>query len=191
MRIGLPPHVYGGSSIRIPNFLNPLSRVEIFEYACIRNNSRIFLSHDVTRSSPVLYRKYSRWLPSAMFRFFNFFALILSFTMCVQLNPSIITVLFWGFFPCWTDKLDAINKLKKRTNAWWDNFVSETLKIKFSHEPRITFQISWRAKSESGYVWTSKFDLNTTCGGENFWIRKEKVQVQIQKYPDTCERAGP
>ena len=68
-------------------------------------------------------------------------------------------------------------------NIYW-----RRLKIKFSHEPRTTFQISWRAESESGYVWTSKFDLNTTCGGENFWIRKEKVQVQIQKYPDTCER---
>ena len=28
------------------------------------------------------------------------------------------------------------NKLNKRTNAWWDNFVSETV-FEFSHEPRI------------------------------------------------------
>ena len=62
--------------------------------------------------------------------------------------------------------------------------------IKFSREPRITFQISWRAESESGYVWTSKFDLTTTCEGENFWIHKEKVQVQIKKNPDTSERTG-
>ena len=68
-------------------------------------------------------------------------------------------------------------------NIYW-----RRLKIKFSHETRITFQISWRAESESGNLWTSKFDLKTTCGGENVWIRKEKVQVQIQKYPDTCER---
>ena len=36
-------------------------------------------------------------------------------------------------------------------------------------------QISRRAESESRYVWTSKLDLNTTCGREIFWIRKETV----------------
>ena len=37
--------------------------------------------------------------------------------------------------------------------------------IKFSHEPKIALQISWRTESEPGYVWKGKFDLNTdTCG---------------------------
>ena len=38
-------------------------------------NPNISLPLDVTRSSPVLYREYSRWLPSAMLRFFTFFFL--------------------------------------------------------------------------------------------------------------------
>ena len=48
--------------------------------------------------------------------------------------------------------------------------------IKFSREPKIALlQISWRTESESGYVWTGKFDLNTdTCGRGNFWILKEE-----------------
>ena len=35
-----------------------------------------------------------------------------------------------------------------------------------------------------GYVWTSKFDLNTdTCGRGNFWIQKEEVaESQISGY---------
>jgi len=49
------------------------------------------------------------------------------------------------------------------------------LALKFSHEPKIALQISWRTESESGYVWTGEFELNTdTCGRGNFWIRKEK-----------------
>ena len=49
---GFRPHLSGESGIRIRNFLNPLSRVEIFKYAV--------KSGDVTISSPVLY---SRWRP--------------------------------------------------------------------------------------------------------------------------------
>ena len=51
------------------------------------------------------------------------------------------------------------------------------LAIKFSREPKIALlQIDWGTESESGYVWTGKFDLNTdTCGRGNFCrIRKEK-----------------
>ena len=50
-------------------------------------NPSIFLSLDITRSSPVLHREYSRWLPSAMFLFFSFFLLISSLTTCMPLNP--------------------------------------------------------------------------------------------------------
>ena len=53
--------------------------------------------------------------------------------------------------------------------------VKQTGDLKFSRESKIALQISWRTESESGYVWTGKFDLNTdTCGRGNFWIRKEK-----------------
>ena len=60
------PHVSGESGIRIRNFLNPLSRVEKFEYAMnsescgryIRTIRTFFLSSDVTRWSSVLYREY-------------------------------------------------------------------------------------------------------------------------------------
>ena len=52
----------GESGIRIPNFLNPRPRMEIFEYvmnpeSCGRQMRIFFLSRDVTRSSPVLYRE--------------------------------------------------------------------------------------------------------------------------------------
>ena len=55
------PHVSGESGIRIRNFLNPLSRVEKFEYAMnsescgryIRTIRTFFLSSDVTRWSSV------------------------------------------------------------------------------------------------------------------------------------------
>ena len=45
--------------VRIRNLFNPLSRVEIFEYAMnpeiVDVRSGIFLSGDVTKSSPILY----------------------------------------------------------------------------------------------------------------------------------------
>ena len=55
------PHVSGEFGLRIRNFLNPLSRVEIFEYAtstasCGRSNPEIFVSADVTVSEPVFNR---------------------------------------------------------------------------------------------------------------------------------------
>ena len=60
---GFRPQVPGESCIRIRNFLNPLSRVEFFEYAmnpesCGRYIRTFFLSSDVTRWSPVLYREH-------------------------------------------------------------------------------------------------------------------------------------
>ena len=52
-------HVSGESGIQIRNFLNPLSRMEIFETEIVSTlNPDIFLFSDVTRSSPVLYREY-------------------------------------------------------------------------------------------------------------------------------------
>ena len=57
-------------------------------------------------------------------------------------------------------------------NIYW-----RILAIKFLQEPKIALPISWRTESESGYVWTGKFDLNTdTCGRENFLIRGIKVR---------------
>ena len=47
----------------------------------------------------------------------------------------------------------------------WHSLYWRGLAIKFSHEPKIALQISWRTESESEYVWKGKFDLNTdTCG---------------------------
>ena len=59
------PHVSVEQGIWIRNFLNLLSREEIFESAMNPEivwtlNPDILLSTDVTRASPVLYREYSR-----------------------------------------------------------------------------------------------------------------------------------
>ena len=52
----------------------------------------------------------------------------------------------------------------------------------------LPYQYSQRSSGyqrECGNVWTGKFYLKMdTCGRGNFWIGKEKLQ--IQKYPDTC-----
>ena len=52
-----------------------------------------------------------------------------------------------SFFDGETDELDSVNKLKERTSARWDHFVSETahssrLARKFSYEPNTALQIS-------------------------------------------------
>ena len=52
-----------------------------------------------------------------------------------------------SFFDGGTDELDSVNKLKERTSARWDHFVSETahssrLARKFSYEPNTALQIS-------------------------------------------------
>ena len=90
------------------------------------------------------------------------------------------------FFPCRTNELDAVNR--------WGNFVMQwnsywrRLAIKFSHEPKTALQISWLTESESGYVWTAKFDLNTdTCGRGK--IESAKKSLRIQKYPTRMDGA--
>ena len=71
---GSHPHVSCESGMRIRNFLNPLSRVQIFEYGmnpelCGRQIRIFFLSGDVTRSSPVIYRdRYSKMQTSRALR---------------------------------------------------------------------------------------------------------------------------
>ena len=50
------------------------------------------------------------------------------------------------------------------------------LAIKFSLEPKIALQISWRTESESGYVWAWKF------------LNPERKICGFKKYPDTSER---
>ena len=61
-----------------------------------------------------------------------------------------------------------------RTSAWWDNFVNP----------------QW-IRSESEYVWTGEFDINTLWS-HNVWTRiffiAGKKKLRIQKYPDTCGR---
>ena len=46
-------------------------------------------------------------------------------------------------------------------------------------------------RSESEYVWTGEFDMNTLWS-HNVWTRifsyPEKKKLRIQKYPDTCGR---
>ena len=60
--------------------------------------------------------------------------------------------------------------------------------IKFSREPKIALQISWRTESESGYVLTGKFDywIRTRVDVEIF--ESSKKNLPIQKCPDTSGR---
>ena len=62
------------------------------------------------------------------------------------------------------------------------------LAIKFSRESKIALQISWRTESESGYVWTGKFDywIRTRVDVEMF--ESAKKNLRIKKYPDTSGR---
>ena len=58
-----------------------------------------------------------------------------------------------------------------RTSVWWDNFVNP----------------QW-IRSESEYVWTGEFDMNTLWS-HSVWTRiSGKKKLRIQKYPDTCGR---
>ena len=62
---------------------------------------------------------------------------------------------------------------------------------KTSHKPNImlVLEISWvtSIKSEPGYVWLGKFDLNTLrVDVEIFEFAKD--DLRIHKYPDTCGR---
>ena len=56
------------------------------------------------------------------------------------------------------------------------------LAMKFSREPKIALlQISWRTESESGYVWTGKFDLNTDmCGRLDGGYRYDRTAISIK-----------
>ena len=71
----------------------------------------------------------------------------------VMLSPLIMPnsgSIFWSFFQCRTDELDAVkirNSARQfcRWNSYW-----RRLAIKVSHEPKIALQISWRTESESG-----------------------------------------
>ena len=55
-------------------------------------NPYFFLSSDVTRFSPVLYREYWRRCRAQCYRFFTAWTLVSSFITCVQLNLATITV---------------------------------------------------------------------------------------------------
>ena len=92
---------------------------------------------------------------------------------------------FWSFFPCRKNELDAVNKLNER-NIVLDGTILSVKKTgdKIFAWAEDRFAISWRTESESGYVWTGKFDLSTdTCGRGNFWIRKEKfADSKISRY---------
>ena len=50
---------------------------------------------------------------------------------------------------------------------------------KISHEPNITFQISWRNESEPAYVWTGKLDLNTlSVDAKIFESGRKSLRIQ-------------
>ena len=66
---------------------------------------------------------------------------------------------------------------------WWENFhITRDLFFFF-----FTFQTSWRNESESAYLWTRKFNLNTLCVDVEIF-EPGKKNVRIQKYPDTGGR---
>ena len=130
-------------------------------------------------------------ITNVMIHYTTLYTSVSSLITCVQLlNLTISTVYldhanggskFWSFFPWLTDKLDAVSKLNKRTSAWWDNFVSETV---VKEDWRLNVCTSRRSPHKltdelrvnpDTYAWTGKCNLNTdTCGRGNFWIRKEK-----------------
>ena len=123
-----------------------------------------------------------RWCRAQCYRFFTSWTSVSILITCVKLNWAIITVHFNNT----KRRLDIlrhllmsdgqIGRLKQvkraklcsvwqfcQRNKYW-----RRLERKFSYEPMIASQISWRGESESGYVWTGKFDLNTEmCGRGN------------------------
>ena len=162
-----------------------------------------FSSSHVTRSRQVLYGEYSRWCREQCFRLFTSKTSVSSLITCVQLNLAIITVHF-SYAKRWRGHSQAsfdigrtnwmpIKKLKEQSSAWWGSFVSETVSFcgrmvrAISHYPKITFQTSWRNESESAYLWTRKFNLNTLCVDVEIF-ESGKKNLRIQTYPDSCER---
>ena len=90
--------VFGESGIRIRNFLNPLSRLENFEYAMNPESHgrliQIVLSNDVTRSSPDFYLEYFMKAAERSVIASLILGIISSLITCVQLNLPMINLHF-------------------------------------------------------------------------------------------------
>ena len=153
---GFRQRVSSEFGIRIRNFLNPL---------WIRNRMdakygyNTFLSGDVTRSSPVLYREilYSRWKPRSQ---------VLSL---IHGGVNLALRILFDFLPGW---ICHISRALRRMLSFVANIPRAVLGTRVNPD-------ACRIRAGKG-----KFDLNTdTCGRGNFWIRKENLR--IKKYPDT------
>ena len=119
----------------------------------------IVLTSDVTRSSPVLYREYSRWC-RAQYHLFG------SWSPVGDPIPNDGST-FWGFFLCRTDELDPVNKLNERKSAGGtilsEKHIFWSMKRNCSHEAEIALQLA------------DELIVNPhTCGRGNFWIHKGK-----------------
>ena len=153
---------------------------------CIRD------SHNIEPSSlPWIFKT----MLSAMgYRFYTSWTSVSSHDLCTvkpsydYLTPQLCQTAaphFEAFFQVGRTNLDAVNKLNERNSAWrqfcqWNSYWRR-LAIKFSHEPKIAVQISWRTESESKYVWT---------WANQIWVRihVDLKILRIRKYPDTCRR---
>ena len=107
-------------------------------------------------------------MPSAMgYRFYTSWTSVSSHNLCtVKPSYDYLTLQlcqtaarhFEASFQVGRTNLDSVNKLNERNSVsrqfcQWNSYWRR-LAIKFSHEPKIAVQISWRTESESQYVWT-------------------------------------
>ena len=151
---------------------------------------------------------HTRWCRAQCFHLFTSKTSASSLITWVQLNLAIITVHF-NYAKRWRGHSQAsfdvgrtnwppIKNLKEQTNAWWGSFVSENVFFFLRKNGEnnfalarffffFTFQTSWRNESESAYLWTRKFNLNTLCLDVEIF-KSGKKKLRIKKYPDTCGR---
>ena len=139
-RCGFHPHVSGESGTQMCKVFNPLSRVEIFEYAInLESHGHqiqiFFLSADVTRLSPVLYREYCIQDGNLIPRF------------CL-LPAEESTLIFAFFFNFWVDSAIILD-------ANFAHFTMHALLPIFPEE----FSVLERIRIRVGFVWTGKFIL--------------------------------
>ena len=180
---GYRPHAHGEFASKSGNFFNPLSRVEIFESdnisdTCGTVESRYFLircRHKIGARN--LSRKFKQLAADRRQIASVLLGLISSLLACMQLNVAQLNAEIsyarrrldiCKLFTLSTGQNGRQKQLKRvgeqcrprrfwvrpgRTSAWWDNFVNP----------------QW-IRSESEYVWTGEFDMNTLWS-HNVWTR--------------------
>ena len=194
---------------QIRKFLNPLSRVEIFESdnisdTCGRSNPDIFWYDDVKIGASV-YLANLNTAADRRQRASVLLELISSLLTCMQQNVALLNAEIsyarrrldiCKLFTLSTGQNGRQKQLKRvgkqcrprrfwvrpgRTSTWWDNFVNR----------------QW-IRSESEYVWTGEFDMNTlwsynvwtrifsyperkSCGFKNIRIRVDGASLRLRR----------